>query len=701
MPTLYIDFECRYVPKVLDLKSCTLREYLEQTEVTAASWAVDDGPLCYCLGPPDQPTLDWWASIATDDNWCVCAHNAAFDVRVWRLKLGLPQPRVVHCSLELACAAFPNQPGGYKLEKLAQTLNLGAPKIAIDLREGKHTDEELRDYVCRDTELCRRLHQLCVGRLHPAELRVAELANDVRELHFEIDAERVEAALTQFDSVVADEATAVAGIIGDEAFGKDGETVKSIKPHVLKQQLRARLGFKTTTTSKKLINPEKLRRNAKAAEVIDGVSRANKALSHKRRTKVFSGRSIVDVELGYFRAHTGRYSSPSTGKGLNLHNMPKRDYAIAKAIRSCFRLPRDLCWVRADEANVEYRIEGLLTGAQHTTKLFVGDVMADPYLGFGHEATGKLFTKKDPIRQLFKAAVLGLGYGMGMKKFAEELLKSIADPKSGITLADLEAVAESQGWLCPSTPYAKRTLTELGCPIVVVAVAHHMRQRFHAVHPEFKAFADWLVLAAETFSRAQPANYARTLDWIYKQPGAPDRAIVELIPCADTYGPGTRSLRVRCGPWFAPTVTWRDLDVRPLPNSGMALTFVQSGGKPPKVVSPNLLIENVVQSAARNATCMAKLMLAERGYPYIMSVHDEIMLAVPRTVDAVLDAKQALIDVCGPGGQLAQAGWGWAAIINPYEINVSESLFEVDMDKITPDWWANLPANPQFLENLP
>lgn len=701
MPVLYIDFECRYEPKRLDLKSCTLREYLERTEITAVAWAVDDGPLCYCMGVPDQQTLDWWGHIATDDSWCVCAHNAAFDVRVWRLKLGLPQPRVVHCTLELACAAFPNQPGGYKLAALAETLNLGASKLEIDLREGHHTEDQLREYVGRDVELCRKLHGYCVGRLHPAEIRVAELANDVRELHFEIDPGRVDAALTTFDSVVADEAAAVAGIIGDAAFGKDGETIKSIKPHTLKAQLRDQLGFRTQTTSKKLINPEKLRRNSRASKVIDGVSRANKALSHKRRTKVFDGRLIVDAELGYFRAHTGRYSSPSTGKGLNLHNLPKRDYDIAKAIRSCFRLPRELCWVRADEANVEYRVEGLLTGAQHTVKLFTGDVMADPYLGFGYEATGKMFSKKDAIRQLFKAAVLGLGYGMGLKTFTGELLKALADPKSGITLPDLERVAEDQGWRCPSTPYAKRVVTELGCPVLVVTIAHHMRERFHRVHPEFKLFADWLVLAAETFSRARPENYERTLDWMYRQPGAPDKNMVELIPCADTYGPGTRSLRVRCGPWFAPTVTWRDLDVRRMPSGGMALSFVQSGGKPPKAISPNLLIENVVQSAARNATCMAKLMLNERGYPYIMSVHDEIMLAVPRDAGAVLQARQDLIEVCGPGGELAQHGWGWSAIINPYEINVSESLFEVDMDKITPGWWDKLPTTPSLLEALP
>lgn len=700
MPFLYLDFECRYIPKVLDLKSCTLREYLDGTEVTAASWAADDGPLQYCLGVPGQATLDEWRKIAEDPDWCVVAHNAAFDVRVWRVLLGLPQPQTVHCSLELAQAAFPCQPGGYKLERLAETLNLGLPKIDIDLREGRHTEEELRDYVCRDTELCRRLHTACLGRLHPAEVRVSELANAVRELHFEIDPQKVEDALLGFEEVIGNEAQAVTAILGDEAFGKDGETIKSIKPHVLREQLKVSLGFRTDTTSKKKINPEKLRRNTKAAEVIESTARANKALSHKRRTRVFQGRSTVDCELGYFRAHTGRYSSPAVGKGLNLHNLPKRDKQIAKAIRSCFRLPKELCWVRADEANVEYRVEGLLTGCAHTHNLFSANVMADPYLGFGKEATGKMFKKSDPIRQLFKAAVLGLGYCMGMKKFAEELLLALANPFSGISLADLEQVANDQGWRCPSFPYARKVLTELGCPQVVVTVAHHMRQRFHEVHPEYKAFAEWLVTAVEVISRAIPGTYDRVCDWLYTQHGAPNRELVDVVPAPDLYGPGTISVRVRCGPWYTETVTWRDLDVRPLANGGMALTFVQSGSKPPKVVSPNLLIENVVQSAARNATCMAKLMLEQRGWPYLLSVHDEILVACPRDPDMVLKAKQDLMDVLGPGGELAQH-WGWAAVIDETEINVSESLYEVDMDKIVEGWWNKLPSHPELLENLP
>jgi hypothetical protein len=110
-----------------------------------------------------------------------------------------------------------------------------------------------------------------------------------------------------------------------------------------------------------------------------------------------------------------------------------------------------------------------------------------------------------------------------------------------------------------------------------------------------------------------------------------------------------------------------------------------------------MLIENVVQSAARNATVQAKESLATHGYRHILSVHDELLLAVPRTVDAVLGARNDLLRVMGPGGELADA-WKWSVVINPDEISVSRTLYE---DQQKPEWWEALRLHPEYLEALP
>jgi hypothetical protein len=521
---------------------------------------------------------------------------------------------------------------------------------------------------------------------------------DVRELHFEIKPDAVQTAFNEFTRIsndAANEAIETLGDDGQEAFGRDGDDVKSVKPATFKVLLRDNLGFDTQSISFKKINPEKLRAHGEASKALKAAETANKALSHKRRVKVFATSTRVDTELGYFRAHTGRFSSPQPGcKGINLHNLAKRNKVIAKAIRSIFRFPDGLCAVRADLANVEYRVEGLLTGCEHTHLLFGRDLMADPYLGFGNQATGKVWTKADPIRQVFKAAVLGLGYLMSFPRFIEELLKSLADPTFGVTLADLEKVVADQGWSAPNTGYFKGAVTKTRAPLAVAIVAHHMRELFHRMHPEFERAARWL---ETTVNRAYSAlDPVEAIDRAYAQPNAMDRRLVDLQWAGGLYGPGTKNLRIRCGQWYQPTVTWRDMRMMETEYGVQLCALHQTKGH--RVLTKNVMIENVVQSAARNALCEAAIKLRNMGFPYQLSVHDELMLIVPQNQNAVLEAREALLKVLGPGNDL---GWGWSILINPDEINCSKTLFEVDMEKIAKGWWKNLPTDPTMLEMLP
>lgn len=705
MPTLFIDFETFHTREIT-LKRMTLRQYLAASRVLGLAFAVDSGPASYHSAGAIQAQREFLVAVATDPQWVVVAHNAAFDLRVWHQLLGLPWPANAFCSLELACAAFPCQVGGYSLRNLAKTLALGVgEKLEIDLTKASRggMDSALAAYCVRDVELCRAVYNLCVPRLCAQEREIARMCLDVRELYFDIAPGAVQQAVADFSGMAqsaAKEAIEVLGDDGQEAFGiEDNGDVRSVKPATFKELLRENLGFDTQSISFKKLNPEKLRSNAVAARALKAAETTNKALSHKRRVRVFTTATRVDLELGYFRAHTGRFSSPQPGcKGVNLHNLNKRQKVIAKAIRSIFHFPDGLCAVRADLANVEYRHECWLAGCEHAVKLFDpahgGNLMADPYLGFGNVATGKTWTKADPIRQVFKAAVLGLGFLMSFARFVEELLKALADPTFGVTVADLEAVVVAQGWAAPNTRYFKAAVTKTRAPLAVAIVAYHMRELFHRMHPEFERLARWLEsVVATSYSSMDPDA---AIERAYRMPQAPDRRLLD-ITFDRSFGPGVKTLRVRCGPWHQPTVTWRDLQMRETDYGVQLCCLHQTKGWRP--LTKNVAIENITQAAARNAMCEAQLRLRERGYPYQLTVHDELMLIVPRTRDAVLKARADLLDVLGPGNAL---GWAWTTLVNPEEINVSGTLYEQDMNKIAPNWWARLAdGEAALLETLP
>jgi hypothetical protein len=141
--------------------------------------------------------------------------------------------------------------------------------------------------------------------------------------------------------------------------------------------------------------------------------------------------------------------------------------------------------------------------------------------------------------------------------------------------------------------------------------------------------------------------------------------------------------------------------VRDIPRRGPSLSYI-AGKKGYRSLHPSLCIENLVQSGAGRRTCMAEEQLAPQ-YPYLMSIHDELMPVVPRTVEDVLQARQDLIDVVGPTTVHADGFPAWAVAVNPKEINVSSSFYEVDVNTLDPrypDWWAALPDHPELLESL-
>jgi hypothetical protein len=529
--------------------------------------------------------------------------------------------------------------------------------------------------------------------MHPDEIRVMELTQNIKELVFNVDQTRIAAAITDFNQQIATHSAAAIAVLGDsDAFGEDADgTVRSVKPQALRAALLDNLGFDTPTISLKKMNQEKLRQDPVAASALESAAKVNKALSHKRRTKTFAGVVQIDAELTYFAAHTGRFSSRNSGRGLNLHNLPKRNPAVAKPIRSLFRLPDDLCFVRGDFANVEYRVSGLLTNCQHIQELFTRDILADPYSAFWKAATSQTITKKDPARQLAKAAVLGLSYMMGQQRWTDELMRALTEPTFKVSLADLETICATNNWALPADQRTRTILAKLRCPAAVATVAYHTREKFHAVHPELGRAA-----------RHIEATVVRAMSLGFDPPQAQralDTLNLRAITLRDDRTLQAQTVRAVCGYWPAATVSWRDLLVRQTP-FGTGPTFVRAGSRPVARFSVNIAIENLVQSAARNALCMGLLELDRRGFPYVLHVHDEVLIVCERTTSAVNAARAALLDVFGPGGWLSRQGWEWSVLINPAEIGVSQSLWEDDT--LSEQLWPRIANHDAAaLENLP
>lgn len=725
---VFIDVET-FMTDEISLKKMTLRQYLSKSHVTMFAMAIGDEPVQvfrFVDGKPKEDEaylLNGLLMLATDPRYVFVAHNAAFDIRVLRFLLNIPQPCNVWCTVEGSMGAWPELPGGYSLNTIPRVLMFpdNLQKLSIDLRAGKHTDEEMEAYNVRDVEVLREIYTQQAGAIAPMEQEVALRTHRQRQFHFIVDQEKLSAlieTLTKSAEYAETEATKYLvdptienmseeqkaeylTALKQNVFNRDvvdgkGKAIKglegtgslrSVRSKRLLNYIHSQGATNFNTTSHKKLNPSIAATNPRLASLIKSSSDVNKMLSHKRRSIIFRGLNEVDVELGYMRAHTGRFSSPSTGKGLNLHNIPKHLIEVAKPVRQTFRLPLEYCFVRGDLANVEYRMAGYLAGCVTVEKMFDprlgGDPMADPYVLAWLAMVAQHINKKDPVRQVSKQAVLGLTFIMSAMGYAKVLNNVIADPKSKVTIDLLEDIIKSQMWRAPSDDSVDTIMQRLGCSRTVAIASYHIHKNFNKAHPEFATLGNWLVTCAEVVARSPTLRTAQQ-QLLVKASSThapqPDRLrlFAELTPGTDK-----PSIRVQCGPW-APTVCWRRPSMMSVNEVGgkqrQALTVVKANG-PSKIFTRQLAIENVTQAAARNQLCWGVAELDKRGQPNVLHIHDEIMIICKRDRESVLKAREDLLAVFGPQ---SYNPLGWAILVKPDEVTVTESMYEDEVDLQAP-----------------
>lgn len=764
---IFVDVETTKTDEI-SIKKMTFREYLARAELLSLAIAVGDTrPRIYFS--PTLPGVQAQAKIITpaviqamrvlaeDPNNVWVGYNMAFDSRVLVEKCHLPYPKNVWCAMEGAMAAWPELPGGYSLDNCSCRLGLPPEKrkfkINLDelgrLKEKLSTGRivetvKLRDdvqaefkavfqlnglefpdmidlmtfnmilefYNVQDVVSLQEIYYRQIGRLPEREQNTALRTHQQRRHLLRVEPERLENLIEKLDEAAyAAEMDAQEYLTEEQSrdiFNRDSGALTSLRYLRLRDVINTMQDDPTddfTSTSLKKLSPVQLARNPTVSAVLEQTTRVGKMLSHKRRSAIFKGVSDVYCELGYARAHTMRFSSPSFAKGLNLHNIPKRDVVIAKPIRQCYMAPSGKVFVRGDLANVEYRVVGFLTECKTVFEMFLHDVFVDPYCATWKAMVGIQINKKDPARQIAKQAVLALGFCMSPTGFAKVLLRAISDKL--VTLDDIKAVAAANNWPPPPSYLFSRIIKNLGCSALIATVAYHIHRLFNLAHPEFAQTAEWLVKTVGRVAACAPgsigiAEAERWLDYSYSLPLAPNRDKIGLE--IDHYPfEGKPTIRVRCGYWPA-TVCWREPEMRCIAGfgeqRGAALTIRKANGLH-KNFTPQLAIENVTQAAARNALCEGLEQLAKLGYSDVIHIHDEAFLIVDKNRASVLHAREALLKVFGPGHTLS---CGWAALVKPKEISVTESMWEeeADFDPTKGNRWGRIEQNePDCLENLP
>lgn len=382
----------------------------------------------------------------------VVSHNARFDGAILEWRFGF-RPAAYLCTMVGSRPHFVPKTGSASLDAIGQYLKLQAKGNAVHKMLGKHRDDltpdEMREYgvYCSgDTEIAcgiadelnrvlpfeeQELIDLTLKKYLRPRLRL-DGAKLVERIHA-LDAERGEMLAHIFKeyTVTEDqlrsrpkfaEVLAIMGVPPPMKLNNKGKPTYAFAKNDP--------GFKEL-----LIHPD-----IRVRELCQAKLTMSSSLEQSRLRRLLdlhnSLGGMLPVPMVYYGAHTGRFSGDEK---INLQNLPRVEWdKITKKLKKGhlrFALIAQAGYsiIAADFSNIEARLVATLSGQDDLVEKFrKGE---DIYSWFATLIYGYPVNKKDHPTERFvgKTCILGLGYGMGWKKFLAKMLEE------GIPMDEKEA----------------------------------------------------------------------------------------------------------------------------------------------------------------------------------------------------------------------------------------------------------------------
>jgi len=421
----------------------------------------------FSLKLPGQPaqwftgTMDYLKGVLSNIPWHkvrVIAHNVRFDGAILEWRFGF-KPAAYLCTMVGSRPHFVPKTGSASLDSIGQHLKLQAKGNAVHKMLGKHRDDlsasdmaEYGTYCAGDTEIAcgiadelnrvlpieeQQLIDLTLKKYLRPRLRLdgAKLIERINEL----DAERNE----MLDRIERDYKVDAATLRSRDKFAKVlvalGVTppMKASKPTKANPQGGETYAFAKDDLAFKelLIHPD-----IRVRELCHAKLTMSSSLEQSRLRRLLDLHNTMDgmlpVPMVYYGAHTGRFSGDEK---INLQNLPRVEWDKATKklkkghLRFALRAQPGYSVIAADFSNIEARIVATLAGQDDLVEKFRNG--EDIYSWFATLIYGYPVNKKDhPVERFVgKTCILGLGYGMGWKKF---LLKMLQE---GVAMDEKEA----------------------------------------------------------------------------------------------------------------------------------------------------------------------------------------------------------------------------------------------------------------------
>lgn len=465
MHQIFLDFETR---SVADLKVVGSWEYAlhNTTRVNCMAWAVDDEPVSiWSHGDPFPRKLQYYIDKQAEMH----AWNAQFERHIWMLclyrKCGWPQINFNRWYCTAAKSRHANHPG-----KLAAAADMLTPHLAGKDKEGgtlmksmaqpqKWTKKELKNgatglkwiedpisqallegYCKQDVVVERTLDRLLpdwpeseveVWRINerindrgvPLDRGLCSAANDILSQTLEESSKKI-SKLTDGVITTGNQIQRIKEFVNER-----GMNVDSLKAEILDKLMETELDpeCRDILQMRQVTAGAAAKKYKSAMGVISDDDRGRGLfMYYGGSTGRFASLKTQIQNMKHGSDTTGTFREAVVSRDLDLMHLLYGDAIVTelgKNVRSMVCAPEGSTIVRCDSSQIECRVLHWLAGNEPSLQTFRDGL--DPYLVFASSVYGytvkKCKAEEDEAeykkRQLGKAAVLGLGFGMGAKRF--------------------------------------------------------------------------------------------------------------------------------------------------------------------------------------------------------------------------------------------------------------------------------------------
>lgn len=627
---VFVDFET-VVSGDFSLEKLSTQQYVTDPrfDVLCVAIAFAEGPVrVYHKGGPGNASLEQAQAVLLEaSDRTFVAHNVGFDgfiaKHLWGVTFarhfdttGYARALGLDARLANAAAFF----GKRKLE---------APPFTAASLADPGCRERMARYCATDTALARLVFRKAVADdgYPDAEFEINDMTAAINLRGLRVDTASASRLARELGDMRADALEQFA-----RKFSFD--TTDLTRPAKVKTFIESQWGVKLPSLDK---------RDPRRSEATEAAPEARQFLELRQRIQTLRkagqlAQAYAKIECGrvynflrYFGSHTGRFTAGGRDAcKLNVHQLfkTKNDSGILELGRERMVIVpgegRSFC--SADLSNIEARIVAWMAGEKELLEQFARPDV-DVYTWFAQPIFPGVEIVKggdnDHLRQLGKQAVLGLGFGMGLEKFLERVRAAVPGVDEHLVTRMFDAY---QGMF----PRIRRIRYDL--------------------HRRFAAAAD-----ERTGSTEAPCPIRFT-----NGPTAGPTVVVHL--------PTGRSLYYRSvvgadepSPWGTKRAYWYAPSAVCLPTlrargRGQGQRRFPDGQIRARV-TPQVLIENVVQATARDLMAHQAMELERHGLRVAFHAHDEIV---------------AECDACRcPGTQKHSADCPWLAAGQVMELIMS------------------------------